>query len=99
MDYVAIAGTGTFHLTGENALLRAGTVGAGETVVLDGGMLSLTNGMKFLGTITDSAPAASRIGPFSSVDVYNALDAVQETFNRTTGVLDLFDAQGTRSPT
>ena len=70
------------------------TVGAGETVVLDGGMLSLTNGMNFLGTITDSAPAASRIGPIASVGVYNALDAVQETFNRTTGVLSLFDTQG-----
>jgi hypothetical protein len=58
-------------------------------------MLSLTNGMSFLGTITDSAPTASRIGPISSVAVYNAMDAVQETFNQTTGVLDLFSAQGT----
>jgi hypothetical protein len=95
MDYVKIGGTGTFHLTGESALLRAGTVGAGETVVLDGGMLSLTNGMNFLGTITDSAPASSRIGPISSVDIYNAMDAVRETFDRATGVLQLFGAQGT----
>jgi hypothetical protein len=95
MDYVAIDGSGTFHTTGENALLRLGIVGAGETIVLDGGMLSLTNGMHFLGTITDSAPASSRIGPISSVDVYNALDATQETFDRTTGMLGLFDAQGT----
>jgi hypothetical protein len=94
MDYVAVSGRGTFHLTGQSALLRAGTVGAGETVVLDGGMLSLTNGMNFLGTIKDSAPASSRIGPSSSVDVYNALDAVRETFNVTTGVLDLFNVQG-----
>ncbi|MDR3532931.1 MAG: hypothetical protein P4L90_20535 [Rhodopila sp.] len=95
MDYVAVAGTGTFHLTGEDALLRVGTVGAAETVVLDGGMLSLTNGMNFLGTITDSAPASSRIGPTASVDVYNALDAVRETFDQTTGVLGLFNTQGT----
>jgi hypothetical protein len=95
MDSVAVNGTGTFHLTGEDALLRVGNVAAGDTVVLDGGMLSLANGMSFLGTITDSAPTASRIGPISSVAVYNAMDAVQETFNQTTGVLDLFSAQGT----
>jgi hypothetical protein len=94
MDYVAVSGTGTFHLTGEDALLRMGTVGAGNTVVLDGGMLSLASGMNFQGTITDSAPAWSRIGSFASVDLYNAMSAVQETFNRTTGILDLFDAQG-----
>jgi hypothetical protein len=95
MDYVSVAGTGTFHLTGEDALLRVGAVGAGATVVLDGGMLSLANGMDFLGTITDSAPGSSRIGPMSSVDVYNALNATRETFDRTTGVLSLFTAQGT----
>ena len=94
MDYVAVTGSGIFHLMGEDALLRAGSFGAGNTVVLDGGMLSLTNGMDFLGTITDSAPAASRIGPISSVAVYNAMGAVQETFDRTTGVLGLFDASG-----
>jgi hypothetical protein len=94
MDYVAVNGSGTFHLTGEDALLRMGSVGAGDTVVLDGGMLSLANGMNFLGTITDSAPAVSRIGVFSSVDVYNAMSAVRETFNETTGMLNLFDAQG-----
>jgi hypothetical protein len=94
MDYVAVAGTGTIHLTGENALLRAGSVGAGETVVLDGGTLSLTNGMSFLATIRDSAPAVSRIGPISSVHIYNAMTAVQETFNRATGELALLDAQG-----
>jgi hypothetical protein len=93
MDYVGVNGTGTFHLTGEDALLRMGSVGAGNTVVLDGGMLSLANGMSFQGTITDSTAAASRIGVFSSVDIYNAMDAVQETFNRTTGMLDLFNAQ------
>ena len=95
MDYVLVAGSGTFHLTGEDALLRLGTVGTGETVMLDGGMLSLTNGMSFQGTITDSAPATSRIGPISSVAVYNANGAVQEIFNETTGLLDLFNAQGT----
>jgi hypothetical protein len=95
LDYVTVAGTGTFHLTGEDALLRLGNVGAGETVVLDGGMLSLTNGMNFLGTITDSAHGSSRIGPISSVDVYNALGAARETFNQTTGMLNLFDARGT----
>ena len=56
-------------------------------------MLSLTNGISFLGTITDSAPGSSRIGPIASVSVYNALDAVQETFNETTGVLKLFNAK------
>ncbi|WP_428485041.1 hypothetical protein [Rhodopila sp.] len=95
LDYVSIAGTGTFHLTAPGALLRVGTVGAGETVKLDGGMLSLTNGMSFLGTITDSAPATSRIGSTASVAVYNALNAVQETFDQTTGMLSLFTAQGT----
>ncbi len=95
MDSVAVNGIGTLHLTGESALLRVGNVGAGETIILDGGMLSLTNGMHFLGTITDSASATSRIGPISSVNVYNTLDAVRETFDRTTGVLDLFNAQGT----
>jgi hypothetical protein len=94
MDAVAVTGSGTIHLTGESALLRAGNVGAGETVVLDGGMLSLTDGMKFLGTITDSAPGSSRIGPISSVGVYNALDAVRETFSETTGMLSLFNAHG-----
>ena len=94
MDYVAINGTGTLHLSGPDALLRAGTVGAGETVVLDGGMLSLTNGLSFAGTITASSPATSRIGANSSVDIYNAMGAVQETFNRSTGVLDLFNAAG-----
>lgn len=94
MDYVSITGTGTFHLTGEDALLRVDTVGAGNTVVLDGGMLSLANGMSFHGTITDSAPASSRIGPISSVDVYNAMDAVRETFDQTSGVMTLFDAAG-----
>jgi hypothetical protein len=94
LDYVAVSGSGKFHLTGANALLRAGTVSASETVVLDGGKLSLTNGMNFLGTITDSSPTVSRIGAASSVDIYNALTAVRETFNRTTGVLDLFDKLG-----
>ncbi|HEX2940095.1 MAG TPA: hypothetical protein VHO91_03545 [Rhodopila sp.] len=94
MDYVKVNGTGTFHLTGEDALLRLGSTGPDTTVKLDGGMLSLTNGMSFLGTITDSAPSSSRIGPMSCVDVYNAMSAASETFNRTTGVLDLFNAQG-----
>jgi hypothetical protein len=94
MDYVTVGGSGQFHLTGEDALLRMGSVGTGNTVVLDGGMLSLANGMNFQGTITDSAPAASRIGLFSSVDVYNAMSAVRETFNETTGILNLFDANG-----
>jgi hypothetical protein len=94
MDDVSVAGTGTFHLTGDAALLRVGAVAAGETVVLDGGMLSLANGMDFLGTITDAAPSVSRIGPTASVDVYNALDAVRETFNPTTGMLALYNAQG-----
>jgi hypothetical protein len=94
MDDVAVTGTGTIHLTGESALLRVGNVGAGETVVLDGGMLSLTDSMKFLGTITDSAPGSSRIGPISSVGVYNTLGAVRETFSETTGVLNLFNAHG-----
>jgi hypothetical protein len=95
MNYVAVDGTGTFHLTGATALLRVGSVGAGETVVLDGGKFSLTNGMHFLGTITDSAPAVSRIGLGTSVDVYNAFDAVRESFNRSTGALSLFNAAGT----
>jgi hypothetical protein len=94
MDYVSVNGTGKFHLTGEDAMLRLGSVGAGDTVVLDGGMLSLANGMNFLGTIMDSAPTTSRIGVFSSVDVYNAMSAVRETFNETNGMLNLFDAQG-----
>jgi hypothetical protein len=94
MDYVDVGGTGRFQLTGEDALLRMGNVGTGNTVVLDGGMLSLASGMNFQGTITDSAPAASRIGVFSSVDVYNAMSAVRETFNETNGVLNLFDASG-----
>lgn len=94
MDYVTVKGTGTIHLTG-NALLRAGVVSStSETVVLDGGMLSLTNGMNFQGTITSSTPASSRIGALASVDIYNAIDAVRETFNRTTGMLGLFNAQG-----
>ena len=95
MDAVAVSGTGTFHLTGDAALLRVGAVAAGETVALDGGMLSLADGMSFLGTITDAIPAVSRIGPTASVDVYNALDAVRETFDPTTGMLDLYNAQGT----
>jgi hypothetical protein len=94
MDYVAVSGGGKFHLTGANALLRAGTVSAGETIVLDSGKLSLANGMNFLGTITDSSPTASRIGATSSVEIYNAMTAVRETFNRTTGALDLFDKLG-----
>lgn len=94
MDTVAVSGPGKFHTTGNNALLRAGSVGAGDTVVLDGGMLSLANGMHFLGTITDTAPAASRIGTNSSVDVYNALSAASGTFNETTGMLNLYTAQG-----
>lgn len=94
MDYVDVEGFGTIHLTGENALLRAGKVGANETVVLDGGSLSLTNGMSFLATIRNSAPAVSRIGPISVVQIYNAMTAVQETFNRATGELALLDAQG-----
>lgn len=93
MDYVAIGGGGTIALTSSGAVLRVGSVGAGETVRLDNGMLSLTNGMHFLGTITNSTPAGSRIGPAASVAVYNAMDAVREVFDRTTGVLDLFNAQ------
>jgi hypothetical protein len=94
MNYVSVTGNGLFHLTGEDSLLRMGSVGADNTVVLDGGMLSLADGMNFHGTITDSAPSASRIGTFSSVDVYNAVSAVRETFNETTGMLNLFDASG-----
>ncbi len=94
MDYVAVTGTGTITLAAPAALLRVGSVGAGETVVLNGGMLSLTNGMSFLGTITDATPAVSRIGSAASVDIYNALSAVDGTFNRTTGVLQLFNASG-----
>ena len=92
---VTLNGTGTFELTGANSRLSLGGTGSGTTVVLDGGMLSLTNGMSFLGTITDTAPSASRIGPGTSVDVYNAMTAASETFDRTTGALKLLDAQGT----
>lgn len=95
LDYVKVNGSGRFHLMGEDALLRLGSTDPSTTVVLDGGMLSLANGMSFLGTITVSAPLSSRIGPMSCVDVYNAMSAASETFNRTTGVLDLFDAHGT----
>ena len=94
MDYVALSGSGTITLSGPNALLRAGTVATGNTVKLDGGMLRLTNGMHFLGTITDSNPTVSRIASGASVDIYNALDAVKETFDRTTGILKLVNAQG-----
>ena len=94
MDYVNVTGSGGFHLTGNNALLRLGNVASGDTVVLDGGMLSLTNGMGFLGTITDSTPAASRIGASASVDVYNAMAATQATFDRSTGMFSLTDASG-----
>ena len=93
-DYVPVSGNGTFQLTGNNALLRLGHVDAGDTVKLDGGTLSLTDGMHFLGTITDSVPTASAIAPTASVHVYNAADAVREVFNTTTGMLDLFNAQG-----
>jgi len=92
--YVAVSGTGTTFLSHADSLLRESSVSAGETVKLDGGMLSLSDGMHFLGTITDSAPATSRIASGASVAVYNAFDAVRETFNRTTGVMDLFNGQG-----
>ncbi|HEY8288326.1 MAG TPA: hypothetical protein VIG49_03585 [Acetobacteraceae bacterium] len=94
MDYVPVSGNGTFHLTGQNALLRVGAVGAGDTVKLDGGMLSLVDGMRFLGTITDSTPRGSAISPAATVEVFNAGDAVREVFNTTSGMLDLFNAQG-----
>jgi hypothetical protein len=95
LDYMSVSGQGQFHLTGEDALLRLGTVGAGETVVLDGGVLSLSSGMRFLGTITDSSPSAGAVSPFAEVDIYNAMDAVSETFNTATGALALFNAAGT----
>lgn len=91
---VNLTGRGTIHLTGATALLRVGNVGAGETVKLDAGMLSLANGMTFQGTVTDSNPAASRISPLASVAVFNAADAVRAVFNRSSGMLDLFNGQG-----
>ena len=94
MDSVAVSGTGTFHLTGNSALLRVSSVTAGETVVLDGGMLSIANGMQFLGTITNSAPTVSPIGSLASVDVYNAIGAASGTFSQGTGMLNLYTAQG-----
>ena len=93
MGCVTVSGSGTFNLTGAGAMLRLGTVGAGETVALHGGMLSLANGMSFLGTITGMAAASSPATP--TVEVYNAMNAVRETFNQTSGVLSLFSAQGT----
>jgi hypothetical protein len=94
MDYVAVSGTGTFHLTGPQSLLRAGAVGAGETVKLDSGMLSLTNGLSFLGTVTDSQPQDGAIGPNAQIAVYNATSASHGTFSASTGMLDLYDASG-----
>jgi hypothetical protein len=93
---VTMKGGGTFHLTGADSKLWLGSTGAGTHVVLDGGTLDLTNGMSFLGTITDSAPGTSRIGAMASVDVFNAMSAASETFDRSTGMLNLFDAQGTQ---
>ncbi|MDQ2801570.1 MAG: hypothetical protein M3Y41_02350 [Pseudomonadota bacterium] len=94
MDNFSVSGHGTFHLTGEDALLRTGNVAAADTVKLDGGVLSLTSGLQFLGTITDSAPAVSQISPFAAVEVFNAYAAVRETFDRSSGMLDLFASQG-----
>jgi len=94
LDYLPINGSGTFNLTGKNALLRMGQVGADTVVKLDGGVLSLRDGMHFLGTITDSSPAAGVISPFAEVDVYNAMDAVRQSYDTTTGMFGLFNAQG-----
>lgn len=94
MDYVKVQGSGTFHLSGTNPLLRLGNVTSGTTVKLDSGMLSLTNGMSFLGTITDSTPTSGAIGSSASVDVYNAMTAASETFHTSTGMLQLLDNAG-----
>ncbi|MBS0642415.1 MAG: hypothetical protein U1E70_19050 [Acetobacteraceae bacterium] len=94
MDYVAVSGTGTFHLTGPQALLRAGSVSADETVQLDSGKLSLVNGMSFLGTITDSQPCDGPIGADAQIAVYNATRADHGTFNAGSGLLDLYDSSG-----
>ena len=96
MDYMPVTGRGTFRLTGEGALLRLGSVSAAITVKLDSGMLSLTDGMRFLGTITDSSPSESRISASSSVQVFNTWAAVAEVFDRSNGVLELLDANGQR---
>jgi hypothetical protein len=93
---VNLQGDGTIHLAGQDSRLWLSATGTGTTVVLDGGTLDLTNGMSFLGTITDSAPQASRIGPMASVNLFNAMSAASETFDRTTGMLGLFDAHGTQ---
>ncbi|HYZ24739.1 MAG TPA: hypothetical protein VE690_21535 [Rhodopila sp.] len=93
---VNLQGSGTIHLTGADSRLWLSATSTGTTVNLDGGTLELTNGMSFLGTITDSAPQASRIGAEASVDLFNAMSAASETFDRATGMLSLFDAQGTQ---
>jgi hypothetical protein len=91
---VAMTGTGQFALNGAAASLWLGSTAASATVKLDSGHLNLTNGMAFLGTITDAAPNESRIGSTAEVDIYNAATAASEMFDRTTGQLSLFDAQG-----
>lgn len=92
---MVVKGHGTIHSLGDS-LIRLNAAGPDITVKLDSGTLSLTNGMRFLGTITDNAPGSSRIGPNANVEVFNVANAVRETFSRASGMLDLFDTQGTK---
>ena len=84
----AVTGAGSVNLAGGTTLARLGSVGSDIVVNLNRGVLALADGMHFLGTVHEQAPAVT--------EVFNATSAVKEIFSQSTGVLDLLDVQGAK---
>jgi hypothetical protein len=80
------SGGGSINLNAATATVDLKTADTSIQVNINSGMLSLKDGMSFLGTIHEAAAGTTKI--------FNTLDAVKETFNQSTGVLDLLNSAG-----
>jgi hypothetical protein len=81
-----LSGGGTFNENSATAKVALKVADSSLHVTITQGMLSLKDGMSFLGTI--------REGASGTTEIFNASAAVKETFNQSTGVLDLLNSAG-----
>ncbi len=81
-----LSGGGTFNENSATAKVALKVANSSLHVTITQGMLSLKDGMSFLGTI--------REGASGTTEIFNASAAIKETFNQSTGVLDLLNSAG-----
>ena len=85
-DEAQLSGGGSINLNAATAAADLKTADTSIHVNVNSGVLSLKDGMSFLGTIHEASTGTT--------EIFNSLAAVRETFNQSTGVLDLLNSAG-----